>query len=522
MDVPYTLGLHEIAPDTYAYLQPNGSWGYSNAGLIVSGGEGLLVDTLFTVPQTHAMLAAITRALPRLSIGTLVNSHSDGDHWWGNQLLPDAVIVASEAAGAAMRRDRLHELLASPGETPLPRVAQRMRGTFDFTGITPTPPTRTFNGELEVTVGGRTVRLIEVGPAHTDGDVLVHVPDAAVLFAGDILFAGCHPVIHSGPVESWIAACDLILGLDVEKIVPGHGPVVGKTGVRTFRDYLERVRDHAVRAHQAGVPVLRAAREMDLDGIADWVDPERLLLNIGAVYRELNRDGTPTEAELLGRLDQYTAPRPADPTPRIAPRPAAEIAALAGRLEGPAAQLFDEGAGPLAGRPVLNVLATIGHHPDLLVALVPLLTRLNQGLIPPRERELTILRTAHRTGSTYEWRHHVRLAAVAGLTEDEITRVPDGPDHPDWNEADRVLLRAVDELCEVHTLSPATWQELTTRHSTPQLLELLALVGTYVLVAGILNSCRVPLDGWLAEAEAVGAGKPDAADGADEANAVRA
>jgi hypothetical protein len=81
----------------------------------------------------------------------------------------------------------------------------------------------------------------------------------------------------------------------------------------------------------------------------------------------------------------------------------------------------------------------------------------------------------------------------------------DGPEHPDWSEADRTLLRAVDELHDAHTLSAATWEALAERHSTPQLLELLTLVGTYGTVAGILNACRVPLDGWLAEADPAGA-----------------
>ncbi|WP_316526795.1 MBL fold metallo-hydrolase [Kitasatospora brasiliensis] len=494
MVVPYTLGLHEIAADTYAYLQPNGSWGLSNAGLVVSGDEALLVDTLFTVPQTRDLLAAIKQALPAAAIDTLVNSHSDGDHWWGNQLLPDATVIASEAAAIDMGRDHLHQLLAAPGDVPLPRVVREMRKVFDFIGIVPTLPNRTFSGELEVAVGKRTVRLIEVGPAHTWGDVLVHVPDTGVLFAGDILFIGGHPVVHSGPVERWIAACDLILGLDVETIVPGHGPVVGKPEVRTFRSYLERVLAHATRSHRAGVPVLRAAREMDLSGFEDWIDRERLLLNIGAVYRELNGDGTPVEQDLLVQLEEF-----ATEGPRLAPRPSAEIAALAGRLDGPAAALVADGAGPLAGRPVLNVLATIGHHPDLLVALVPLLAQLNQGLLPFRERELAILRTAHRTGSAYEWEHHARLGSAAGLTGGEIARVEEGPEHPDWSEADRTLLRAVDELHDGHALAPDTWQALSRSHSAPELLELLALVGTYGMVAGILNSCRVPLDGWLAD-----------------------
>ncbi|MBO1414942.1 MBL fold metallo-hydrolase [Streptomyces sp. FH025] len=500
MTVPYSLGLHEIAQDTYAYLQPDGSWGLSNAGLIVSGDEALLVDTLFTVPQTRDLLAAVEEALPDVTIGTLVNSHSDGDHWWGNQLLPQAEVVASEAAAADMREDHLHELLAAPGDLPLPRVVQRMRKAFDFVGIAPTLPTRTFSGELELTVGHRAVRLIEAGPAHTHGDVLVHVPDAGVLFTGDLLFVGGHPVIHSGPIGRWIAACDLILGLDVETIVPGHGPVVGRPEVRRFRAYLERVRDHAMRAHRAGQPVLEAARELDLDGLADLADAERLVLNLGAVYRELNGDGTPGELDLMVLLDEYGAPR-------LAPRPAAEVAgdvlALAGGLESTVRQLFGGGdAGPLEGFPVPNVLATIGHHPDLLAHLAPHLAQLNQGLLPPRVRELAILRTAHRSGSPYEWRHHTRLGALVGLTGPEIARVPAGPDHPDWAEDDRTLLRAVDELHDGNALSTRTWQALVARHREPQVLELLALVGTYRMVAGILNSCRVPVDPWLVEAGA--------------------
>lgn len=308
MAVPFRQGLREVAAGTHAYLQPDGSWGWSNAGLVVSGDEALLVDTLFTVPLTRAMLGEIARVLPDVRIRTLVNTHSDGDHWWGNQLLPDAEIVASEAAAAVMRHDKTHELLASLPPEALPRVLARMVETFDFGGIDPAFPTRTFSGETELAVGERTVRLIEVGPAHTPGDVLVHVPDAGVVFTGDILFVGGHPVVHTGPIQSWIAACGLILGLGADTIVPGHGPVVGRPEVRRFREYLVRVRDHATWCHEVGMPLAEAVRSMDLIGFAHLADPERLLLNVGAVYRELNGDGTPDEHELLVRLDDFAAP----------------------------------------------------------------------------------------------------------------------------------------------------------------------------------------------------------------------
>ena len=99
-------------------------------------------------------------------------------------------------------------------------------GGYDFDGIELEAPNRTFTGELDLVVGDRPVHLIEVGPAHTDGDVIVHVPDAGVVFTGDILFHGGHPIVWSGPIANWIAACELLLGLEgVTTVVPGHGPV---------------------------------------------------------------------------------------------------------------------------------------------------------------------------------------------------------------------------------------------------------------------------------------------------------
>ncbi|MFE7295842.1 carboxymuconolactone decarboxylase family protein [Streptomyces sp. NPDC057579] len=186
-------------------------------------------------------------------------------------------------------------------------------------------------------------------------------------------------------------------------------------------------------------------------------------------------------------------------TPRIAPLPQSDLRALADRIGGTAGQTLGNAAGPLAGRPVLNVLGTIAHHPGLLSDLLPLLNRLGQGLLPPRDREITILRVAHHTQSPYEWVHHALIGAAAGLLAEEIARIPDGPAHPDWDDADSTLLRAVDELHGDGAISQTTWEHLADRYSPHQLLELLALTGVYTLVAYVLNSCRVPLDDWLGE-----------------------
>ena len=102
-DWRYEKGLHELGNGLYAYLQPDGSWGWSNAGLVVDGSESLLVDTLFDLKLTREMLAEMRRATPAAAdIGQLVNTHANGDHCFGNQLVAGAEIIASKAAAAEM------------------------------------------------------------------------------------------------------------------------------------------------------------------------------------------------------------------------------------------------------------------------------------------------------------------------------------------------------------------------------------------------------------------------------------
>jgi glyoxylase-like metal-dependent hydrolase (beta-lactamase superfamily II) len=173
-------------------------------------------------------------------------------------------------------------------DSPLGDYMRRHFGAFDFEGIEVTPPTRTFNGRLDLQVGDRLVQLSEVGPAHTDGDVIVHVPDAGVVFAGDILFMGGHPIMWTGPVRNWITACDQIAASGAEHIVPGHGPVTDQAGVAVFRGYLEWVADWAQKAYAAGLPYWEAG---DPDRVpaayASWGNPERLVITMAAAYREL-------------------------------------------------------------------------------------------------------------------------------------------------------------------------------------------------------------------------------------------
>jgi glyoxylase-like metal-dependent hydrolase (beta-lactamase superfamily II) len=293
MDANYTLGLHELGDACFAYLQPDGGWGWSNAGLIVGDGSSLLVDTLFDLDLTAAMLAAMQPPTRTAPIGTVVNTHANGDHCYGNQLVAECEIVASTATAEEMGEvppAMLAGLNAAPGE--LGALFRQFFGAFRFEGIEPTLPTRTFDGRLDIEVGGRSVELIEVGPAHTRGDTLVHVPDARTVFTGDILFVGGTPIVWAGPLSNWIAACDLMLGMDVETVVPGHGPITDKSGVADVRDYLAHVEREATAAHAAGVDAFDAAHEIGrrLLGTTygSWGELGRIAVNVAAVYRSLD------------------------------------------------------------------------------------------------------------------------------------------------------------------------------------------------------------------------------------------
>jgi cyclase len=300
-DVPsraYEHGLEEVGDGFYAYLQPNGGWGWSNAGLIVDGDEALLVDTLFDIRLTERMLAEMRRAVPAAaSIDTLVNTHANGDHCYGNQLLAGARIVSSELAAAEMAELPPAAMAALVAQAPqmgaLGEFFLRCFGAFDFDGIEPTLPSETFTGELDLAVGDLRVRLLEVGPAHTRGDAIVYAPGARVLFSGDILFASAHPIAWAGPISSWIDACDRILALDPAVIVPGHGPIAGVEDVRELKAYFEYLYEHARACHAEAIAPLQAAQALERDRWAQWGEAERLVVNIANIYRELDDDPDP-------------------------------------------------------------------------------------------------------------------------------------------------------------------------------------------------------------------------------------
>ncbi len=306
-NIPYTKGLHQLDDGVYAYLVPDGSWGLSNAGLVVDNAESLLIDTLFDKNLTREMLTEMAAATPAAeSIDTLVVTHGNGDHFYGSELLKDARIIASKACAEEMKNSP-PEILAqflemAPSLGPAGEFAVKMFGRFDFKGLNPRPATRTFEGRMDLKVGEKEVSFIEVGPAHTEGDVIVYIPENKIVFAGDMLFIGGTPIMWAGPLSNWTAACDLMLDLDADWFVPGHGPVTDKKGVADVKGYLEFIHAEALKRYDAGMSRQEAVADIDLGPYKAWGDWERIVVNMNTLYKEFSGDDS--TSDVLGLFQQ--------------------------------------------------------------------------------------------------------------------------------------------------------------------------------------------------------------------------
>ncbi|MDP2947964.1 MAG: MBL fold metallo-hydrolase [Chloroflexota bacterium] len=293
----WPTGLIEVGANAYAYVQGGGGTGISNAGLIV-GEEGLLViDSLFLPPMTQAFLAEI-RKVSRKPVRHLVITHHHVDHTLGNQYFVGRQGGRPSAPTQVISHENCRQEMIRVG-LPLERLAALMPAFADqFRQTKLVLPDLTYRGQLTIHFEERVVELLYLGAAHTIGDTLVYLPQDKLLFAGDIAFHYVTPLAFEGHVSAWIDAVRDIEGLEVETIVPGHGPVGGKAELREMRDYLTLLRREARKCHQEGMDEWQAARAIRLKGYSQWANPERVLANVRKLYQEFRSETpTPLDAE---------------------------------------------------------------------------------------------------------------------------------------------------------------------------------------------------------------------------------
>ena len=149
----------------------------------------------------------------------------------------------------------------------------------------------------------------------------------------------------------------------------------------------------------------------------------------------------------------------------------------------------------------INLFKVLMQHPKLARSWAPFANYIiNEQTLPAREREILILRIGWLNQAQYEWEQHVLMGKNAGLTDDEIDRITKGP-KAGWDRHHAALIQAADDLFENSTVSDATWQTLSARYNTEQMIDAVFTISQYNLVSWVLNSFGVPLDDFLLDAK---------------------
>jgi len=244
--------LRRLAPRVYAYTQASGP-GIDNASLsnagVIEGPDGLLaIDTLG--PPIHAKaFKAAAEAATRKRFGRVINTHHHRDHTNGNCFFAPVEIVSSAYTRQATIDDGIP---ARPYDTrPLWQAGMEE--------LKLAPPTTTLSAGATYRYGPMVVDVIPAYPAHTFGDVMVYLPEQRILFAGDVAFYYVTPAGHNAQITRWIDAIDRIDRMEVDLIVPGHGPIGTKAELKDTRAYLELITEGARKSrsrHPAG-PIRR-------------------------------------------------------------------------------------------------------------------------------------------------------------------------------------------------------------------------------------------------------------------------
>ena len=297
------MNMQQVSDSCFAVLNEKKRICDANTGLINRGG-GVVIDTQSDLAHARQMIDSFSKvwsAMPQ----RVINTHEDADHVWGNQLFEGAEIIAHRSVPERMKQ------VADPKETQkllqgvgpvltglalkelhpgIVAIGQQLLEDYNFDGIELVLPTTLFDARYELNLDGTEVHLIHVGPCHQLGDTIIHVPKERVVFAGDVLFRQCAPMGWTGSYDNWFQCLDLLMQLDPQVIVPGHGPLCGIEGARELKAYLRYVRDESKKCFDAGLTSLDAAKRIEFGPYGEWRAPARLYMNVERAYREFRNE----------------------------------------------------------------------------------------------------------------------------------------------------------------------------------------------------------------------------------------
>lgn len=263
--------LTKIADGVYSYVgekdaSPTHSFA-ANAGIVIGRDGILVIDTLISAKEAQRFMADIRKVSDK-PIKYVVNTHTHLDHAFGNGVFAKAgAVVISHLA------DR--KMLERTGAATLQNIGNFGLKPEDMAGTEIVYPALAFSDRMQIDLGGEIIELIRVAPSHTEGSVIVHLPAKKLLFSGDILFTDFHPFLADGDIAGWTKTLDALLAMDVERIIPGHGPLSTKTDVQEMKEYLilfdGKARDLASKSQDPEAIAAELKKVLPKRSMADWM-----------------------------------------------------------------------------------------------------------------------------------------------------------------------------------------------------------------------------------------------------------
>lgn len=290
----YTLGTHQLADDVWAYLQPDGSWGWNNTALLYSENESLLIDTTIDIRTTQRMLKNMQASCNNCdSIDTVFLTHWHVDHVHGISApeLEGCEVVATKTCAQYMAQLPPPAWLSAIDglqDDAKKQMQHLLNDQFDFSDLKYVQPTQTFEKELFLTVGGRAVHAVEAQPCHTRSDSIVHLPHAGVVHMGDLVRAGHHIGLQFPSMTNLMKICETACAWNAQFYVPGHGPLMVHKDMLDAMEYLHFIQGRAKDSFKAGRTVHEAFDDLllNLGGYSKYTGLEGLFFTTRMMYNE--------------------------------------------------------------------------------------------------------------------------------------------------------------------------------------------------------------------------------------------
>lgn len=267
-----------LGPTQHANKQ---NQGYMINSTVIIGNKGVVLVDSGGTDEVGQFIRNQIKKITRKPITHVINTHSHGDHYLGNIAFPEATIVSSE---------KCRELVVQTGEEWLQLMENMVGRKFPNTEPIPASITYPTLSKTKVTLNG--VRMILWAPlgSHTDGDLMIYLPDDKVLIAGDILVNGIVPTMQDGVVKNWMSVLEEIERIDADVYVPGHGSLMKRSQVKLLHDSISRFYAGVREGYRKNLSESEIRGHLDL---SEWESLERAYVigrNINRAYLEIEKD----------------------------------------------------------------------------------------------------------------------------------------------------------------------------------------------------------------------------------------